>query len=98
MTLDELIFEGRVAGIGFYEIFDMTVGEVQEWIAVEAEKHTRENKRMAVIAFRHALMTAEAIMADKNTKFAVYDEFPFWSDEEIKEAKIEEYKRRLKGY
>jgi hypothetical protein len=97
MTLEEIIFEGRSAGIPFFDIYDFTMKEVQEWISVEAEKEKRKMKRNAVVAFYHASFVAKLIAADKKKDYSIYENFPLWDDDEVAEMKVEEYKRRLKA-
>lgn len=71
------------------------MGEVQEWIEVEAEKELRKMKRNSVVAFYHASYMAKLISSQKKQDFSIYENFPLWSDEEMQEAKVEMYKQRL---
>lgn len=52
-------------------------------------------KRDAVIAFYHANYVAKILSASKKQEFSIYENFPLWNDEEIKEIKIEMYKQKL---
>lgn len=52
-------------------------------------------KKEAVIAFYHANYMAKILSASKKQEFSIYENFPLWNDEEIKEMKVEMYKQKL---
>ena len=96
-----MIFEGRVAGIEFNDIWDWTWGEVLEFIRVVKERKRRENKDKAYIAFKEADLISGWIFEKKET--SVVEAFPtFWTSEEreeiLKQAKIEKYKNIMFRY
>jgi hypothetical protein len=96
-----LIFEGRVAGIEFNDIWDWTWGEVLEFIRVVQERKRRENQDKAYIAFKEADLISGWIFEKK--EMSVVEAFPtFWTSEEreeiLKQAKIEKYKNIMFRY
>lgn len=91
-----MIFEGRAAGIDFFDIYDWTAREVCDFIEIKRERNRREDQRRAVIAFRQAALIAKMI-AGQGEEYSVIDEFPFWNEEERKEALVDKYRRRMGG-
>lgn len=90
MTEEEVIAEGRKAGIDFWEIYDWTWGEIQEYLMVDYERRREEYKQLSIISFCQAQVIAESIFG--NGKLLVYEEYPYWTDEEIAEILTEHYK------
>lgn len=88
-----MLREGRICGIGFFEILDWTWGEVNEFVSCCYERDRRMYKNLSMISAK----TAEYVVAIKNGhKVDPMNDFPFWTDEERKEARIEKLKRSFK--
>lgn len=85
-TIEELIKEGRIAGIPFFDIYGYTQGEIKEFVEAKNEAERRDCKNQSVIASRQAYLVA-ANMAGADTG-SIYENFPFWTDNEINEFRL----------
>lgn len=94
LTLDELIKEAVIAGLGLDEISDSTWGEAVLFIDAYNERKRREYQNLSVIADAQAYLTA-AYLSSGTGEMQVYDIFPFWSQEEKDALTVERYKRML---
>lgn len=88
-----MIREGRICGIGFFEIFDWTWGEVQEFVSCVYEKERRLYQNLSIIAARHAGLVTRIL--SQGGQIDVPEEFPFWTEEERTELRIARLKRSL---
>lgn len=85
-----MIREARIAGVGFFDVYDMTTGELNEWIDAVSEKQRRDAQVQSIIAYRQAMLTADAVLTKMNGVSSSYDPidwFPFWTAEERKQIK-----------
>ena len=93
-----MIFEGRIAGIDFFDIENWTWGEVVEFINVKNERDNRQFKEQSKIAYIQAGLIVSYISGN-NTEMTVSEVFPYWTDEEQQEMKkqalIQKYKDRM---
>ncbi|MDE5781483.1 MAG: hypothetical protein K2I03_08405 [Lachnospiraceae bacterium] len=85
------MFEARIAGVGFFDVWNYTWGELIEYIQIFNERERRKYKNESIIAFRQAELTASWIW--KHTDMNVADAFPYWSEEEKKQTRLEKYKQ-----
>lgn len=97
MTEEDLVKEGRISGIDFFGIYDWTWGEINEYIQVIDERERRRNKNASIIAFSQINMLSEALSKDGSGKM-IFELFPFWTDEEQKNAMVERYKQSLQKH
>ena len=80
----------------------MTAGELNEWIDAVAERQRRDAQVQSIIAYRQAMLTADAVLTKMNGVNNSYDPidwFPFWTAEErkqIKEAQLMQMIERQK--
>lgn len=93
MEVDEVIHEGRVCGIDFWDILNWTWGEVQEYVSCFYERERNLYKNLSTIAARQSILTCRLISSGGTVEIA--EEFPFWTDEERKEMKLQRLKRSL---
>ncbi len=96
MTLDELTREGLIAGLNLFELEDMTWGEVLSVIEADRERQRRQMKDLSVIAYTQAGLTAQALTGGKIPE--LYELFPFWTEEEVQEMKVEKIRRVMERY
>lgn len=88
-----MIREGRICGIGFFEVLDWTWGEVNEFVSCVYEKERRMYKNLAMIASK----AAEYVVAIKNGhRIDPTQDFPYWTEEEHAEMRIEKIKRSMR--
>lgn len=92
-----MIQEGVIAGIPAIDVEDWTIGEIRAQVLAYHERKRREEKTRAHIA------TGEAVMIGyqfSNGKAApdLWEVFPFWTEEEVKEARLEKYRRIMEKY
>lgn len=90
LTVDEIIKEALIAGVGYYDVYNHTCGELIEIINAYNEKIRRQNKDFSLIAMRHAQLVV-AYVAGSGKNLEIYDIFPFWSKEEKDQLKVEKY-------
>lgn len=60
------------------------------------ERLRQEGKAAALVAMRQAELTALALGGKKLPE--VYEAFPFWTEEEVRERKVEKYRRVMERY
>lgn len=89
-----LIDEALIAGVGFFDVYDYTFGELVQIVHAKNERERRKNQASALIAKRQAELITMYI-ADKGADLKIYDIFPFWTNEERKEMLIDEYKNKM---
>ena len=87
-TIEDLIREGRIAGIPFFDIYSYTQGEIQEFVEAKNEADRRDLKMQAVVASRHAMLVSANVAGADAGK--IYEVFPFWTNEEINEFRLAE--------
>lgn len=81
-----MIREGRIAGIDFFDIYNWTWGEVQEFVLCRNERMKDLYKNLSIIAARHAHVVCRIIT--EGGKVNVIEDFPYWSEEEKTEARL----------
>lgn len=96
--MDDIVREGRIHGIGFYEIYDFTVADVLEYISIDNERKRNDEKRQAVMMFNTVAMMNELLTSRTGAKVAVYEKFPYWTQEEINEMRIKQMKEYFKTH
>lgn len=90
----ELLREARLRGIREPE--ELTFGEVREELELAAERERRMLQYLSVIAYRHAVLTARALAGERLPPLG--EAFPFWSEEELRQAKLEHYRRVMERH
>lgn len=95
MTVEDVIREGRIAGIDFFDIYNWTWGEIAEYVEIVSERERRRNKALSLISFYGNNVLCK-LFGSKDT-ISVMEEYPFWTDEEQTEAKLEYYRSILTG-
>lgn len=93
MSLEEVIREGRVMGIDFFDIFNWTWGEVQEFVLVMRERNRRNYKELAYIETVHAHLVSKLIV--EGGEVDPSQEFYYWTQEERNAIRRERYKQQL---
>lgn len=89
--IDRLLFEARIAGVGLFEALDYTWGELVEMIKVYNERERRKHQQEANIAFRQAELISMWVWKNDGD-INVSDIFPYWNEEEKRQAELEKYK------
>lgn len=87
-TLEELIKEGRIAGIPFFEIYSYTTGEITEFVEAKNEENRRNYQYQSIIAAKHSMLVCSNFAGEKVG--SIYENFPFWTDDEINEFRLAE--------
>ena len=95
--IDKLLFEARIAGVGYFEALDYTWGELVDMIEIYNERERRKHQHEANIAFRQAELIAMWVWKNDGS-LNVSEVFPYWTDEEKKQAEIEKYKAIMYKY
>ncbi|WP_409015718.1 hypothetical protein [Anaerostipes caccae] len=73
-------------------IWDYSQGEIIEFIQGYRERADFHNKNLAMIAYGQVMALNHSMSGKVGD---IYDYFPFWSDQEITEAKVEKIKRQM---
>lgn len=94
LTLEKLINEALISGVGIFDINSYTFGELISVVNAYRERQRRENQDKAVIAMRQAQLIT-AYIAGKGSDLKVYDVFPYFSNEEKKDMLLAEYKAKM---
>ena len=67
-----------------------------ETILSHREGERRAAQRQAIVAYQQAGLIARALTGGKLPE--IYEAFPFWEEEEIKEMKVEKYRSIMERY
>ncbi|MCD7770135.1 MAG: hypothetical protein LUH36_08500 [Oscillospiraceae bacterium] len=87
-----------MAGVAPIDVWDWTWGELAEAIQAYHERLRRERQGLAVIAYQQAGLTARHF-GGKGTKLpAVWEAFPFWSEEETRAMQLEKYRAIMRRH
>lgn len=73
-------------------IWDYSQGEIIEFIQGYRERADFNNKNLAMIAYGQGMVLNHSMSGKVGD---IYDYFPFWSDQEIADAKVEKIKRQM---
>lgn len=88
MTEEDIIQEGRIAGIGFFDIFGWTWGEVIDYITVTQERIRRHNQDLSIISYVAAnYMLGQ--LGGSNERLTIEEMFPYWTQEEQDEIRYD---------
>lgn len=74
----------------------MTCGEVTETVLARREARRRKNQERSVIAYQQAGLIARGMVEGKLPE--IYEVFPFWNEEEIREMKLEHWRAVMERY
>lgn len=88
---DELLREARIQAVP--EPDELTFGELAAELEIGAERERRFLQALALVAYRHAALTARALAGQRMP--AVGEAFPFWSEEELRQARVEHYRSMM---
>lgn len=72
---------------------EMTWGEALLFLRGRQEAERQRAQRAALIAWEQAALTARAVL--EGNLGEVYEYFPFWTDEEVRELRVEKYRTLL---
>lgn len=84
------------AGVSPLESDAWTWGELLAAVQGMQERERRQGQQDAVIAMQQAALTALALCGKKLPE--PYEAFPFWTEEEAREQKLEKYRRIMERY
>lgn len=74
----------------------MTCGEVMETVRAFREGERRKMQQRSIIAWEQAALTARALAGEPLPE--VYEAFPFWEEDEIREQKVAHYRAVMERY
>lgn len=81
---------GCEEGLLPWQVEEMTWGEAALVITARQEGQRRQAQRLAIISWEQAGLTAQAALAGRLPE--VYEVFPFWTEEELREIRLEKYR------
>lgn len=95
MDEDTLVRLACEEGLLPWQAEELTWGEAV--LTVEARRGRRRvlGQQQALIAWEQAGLTAQAVLAGKLPP--VYECFPFWTEEEVRQLRLEQYRSLLEG-
>ncbi|MCD8190343.1 MAG: hypothetical protein LUD78_09035 [Clostridiales bacterium] len=70
------------------------MGEIIEQVQAKTERDRREHQQQATIAMRQAEITAMAVRGGQQLP-NLWEAFPYWTAEEVKEMRVAKYKAML---
>ncbi|MCQ2441710.1 MAG: hypothetical protein MJ077_01075 [Oscillospiraceae bacterium] len=88
--------EGCIAGLDFWRMEDMTCGEIVDTVLARREARRRQAQDQSVIAYQQAGLIARAVLEGKLPE--LYESFPFWTEEEVREMKLEHWRSVMERY
>ena len=91
MREEELLRQARLYGERMPE--ELTFGELAQVLELGAERERRFLQALSLVAYRHAALTARALAGRPLPP--VGEAFPFWTQEELMEAKAEKCRQAL---
>lgn len=94
MNEEKLLREAKLYGAEEPE--ELTYGELVETLELGAERERRFLQGLALVAYRHAALTARALAGRELPP--VGEAFPFWTEEELREAKLERCRRMMERH
>lgn len=74
----------------------MTCAEAAETVRAFREGERRRMQQLSMIAWAQAALTARALAGE--TLPEVYETFPFWEEDEIREAQVAHYRAVMERY
>lgn len=75
---------------------DMTCGEIVDTVLARREARRRQAQDQSVIAYQQAGLIARAVLEGKLPE--LYESFPFWTEEEVREMKLEHWRSVMERY
>lgn len=91
MNEEELLREARIRSVAEPE--ELTFGELAGELELGAERERRFLQALALVAYRHAVLTARALAGQSLPP--VGEAFPFWTEEELLAARAEHYRSMM---
>ena len=91
MNEEELLREARIRSVAEPE--ELTFGELAGELELGAERERRFLQALALVAYRHAVLTARALAGQSLPP--VGEAFPFWTEEELLAARTEHYRSMM---
>ena len=88
-----MIREGRIHGLDFFGVYDMTWGEVEEFVSVCEERERRRGQEKAFLVYKQAELIIKCL---NGTEVRVEEEFPYWTEEELVKIRLERVKKALR--
>ena len=85
--------EGVIAGIPAVEVWDWTIGEILPQVRATHERRRRDGRMLSSVAVGEVQMIAAYLSGKKGPE--IWDVFPFWTDAEITQNKVEKYKHLI---
>ncbi len=85
-----------MAGIPAAEVWGWTAGEVAQQVQAVSERDRREHQAQAALAAGQAMYTGYVLNGKKGQELPeFYELFPFWTEEEIRQIRIEKIKTTM---
>lgn len=85
-----------MAGLSLWEMDDMTWGEILWVVEARREEQRRRAQEAAFIAYQQAGLIAQAALDGRLPD--IYEVFPFWSEQEVRELRVEKYRAVMERY
>lgn len=92
--MEDVIQAGRIAGIPFFDVYDFTWGEVQEYCDVVAERNRAADIRQARLLFASASAIGQMFSDRGQVDFMTQYQWLF-TDEELRQARIAQLMGKL---
>ena len=88
LSFEDTILEANSYGLPFDFLVHFTYGELIYYINYHREKKRREQQEKSVLAYYQAALTAKMLFG--NHVGEVFEEFSYWSEDEILDIRAEQ--------
>ncbi|MCD7803088.1 MAG: hypothetical protein LUH09_09380 [Clostridiales bacterium] len=77
---------------------DWTQGEIIEQVQAYSERRRREGQQSSIVAAKQAEYTGLMFSGKGKQLPEIYELFPFWTEEEQKECKVQKYRHIMERW
>ncbi len=94
--MEELTEEGCLAGISPLEVEEWTWGEAAAAVRAYRRRERLRGQALSLIAARAAERAARCLAGERLAP--VYEDFPFWEEEEVRALRVEHYRQIMQRH
>lgn len=88
LSFEDVILEANSYGLPFDALVHFTYGELAYYIDYHRERKRREQQEKSMLAYYQAAFTAKVMF--KGNVGEVFEEFPYWTEDEILDIRAEQ--------
>lgn len=88
LSFEDVLLEANSYGLAFDILLHFTYGELLYYIDYHRERSRRKQQERSIIAYYQAALTAKILTGERIGE--VFEEFPFWTEDEILDIRAEQ--------